>query len=149
MQKRKKSLKIWCYENGRQDLLEEWNKEKNCDMRSWVSTDDVKYNTPLKVYWKCNQGHEWECPVVMRTIFRRTCPICKPEMSRLALGTKYGCLTIIDYDSKYEKCDATDVAKYYNVFSDDPMFCNMYQYQCKCGLTGSISEFDFIKKKKS
>ena len=105
MARRAKNFEMWCQENDRKELLQEWNEGRNSKMRFSMSPQRIEYNTPLSAYWKCKAGHEWSGPVVARTLFGRKCPICDPKMVALPIGTKYGCLTIIGDYSVYEKED--------------------------------------------
>ena len=132
MARKAKSLEIWCHENSRQELLDEWNDEKNI---SFNRTPEIEYNAPSRVYWKCHRGHEWECPVASRTLFDLNCPICNPEMESLPIGTEYGCLTIIE-KVQNEKKDF-----YYSLYGPT------YRCRCKCGKIDSFSEFNFLEKR--
>lgn len=73
-------------------------------------------------------------PVAMRTIFGLGCPICNPEDFALPIGTKYGCLTIIDVPDDYEQSD------YYQFYG------RAYDCQCKCGQYHTFSQFHFLEK---
>jgi len=166
-----KSLEIWCQQNGKNELLEEWDISKNNAMRLSMSPEKTEYNTPLSVYWRCKLGHEWKAPVAARTLFGRECPICNVKMAFLPVGTKYGCLTIIGDYSVYEKNVAmNEIAKlekartnflqgkrnpnsnvdsvdFYNHWIEDYKKRKYYQCQCKCGMTYFIDEFHFLEKK--
>ncbi|MDH2363773.1 zinc-ribbon domain-containing protein [Priestia megaterium] len=52
-------------------LSAEWHAVKNGDL----SPHDLSPNSGLKVWWKCNKGHEWEATVDKRTN-GRGCPFC-------------------------------------------------------------------------
>ena len=166
MARRSKDLETWCYENEKDELLYEWDEKKNP-----LSPKRVSYNSANSVYWKCKKGHEWRGPVVARTLFGRTCPICNPEMSALPVGTKYGCLTIIgDYtvyenevakekilslekekedfiNGKRKPFSNVDSVDYYDRWIEDYENCKYYKCQCKCGLTQYLDEFHFLEKK--
>lgn len=171
MAHRIKCIEIWCQENNRLELLQEWNEFKNSKTRFPMTPQNTEYNTPLSAYWKCKAGHEWKSPVVARTLFGRECPICNPEMSVLPIGTKYGCLTIIGDFSVYEKGVATDkIAElkkaregflqgirnpnsnvdsvdFYDHWIEDYKKRKYYQCKCKCGLIQFMDEYHFLEKK--
>lgn len=93
-----KSLKDWCDKNNKDDILNEWDADSNGNT---IQTVSIRYNSPIKVNWKCKEGHQWYGPIVSRTLFNRGCPICNPINKVLPVGTKYGCLTIIGDYSVY------------------------------------------------
>ncbi len=62
----------WCKRNGRNNLLEEWNYEKND-----IEPSDVSFASGKYVWWKCNKNHEWKTQIHSRTVGKKTnCPIC-------------------------------------------------------------------------
>ncbi len=62
----------WCKRNKRNELLTEWNYEKNDVLPTEVSFGSGKY-----VWWKCSKNHEWKTQVHNRTEGSKTnCPIC-------------------------------------------------------------------------
>ena len=68
----KKSLYDWCIENSRQDLLLEWD----CDKNSKKDPSSVHYGTSLKVFWICKKcGNSWEARISNR-VHGRGCPFC-------------------------------------------------------------------------
>ena len=93
--KQKQSLEQWCQDNDREDLLREWDEEKNSKSRFPMVPDTTEYCTALSAWWKCSEGHEWYAPVQKRTTFGLDCPICHPEQAYIPVGTKYGCLTVL------------------------------------------------------
>lgn len=171
MARKTKSLEIWCQENGKEELLQEWNETRNSEMRLSTSPEEIEYNTSLSVYWKCKAGHEWRCSVVARTLFSRGCPICNVEMATLPIGTKYGCLTIIGDYSVHEKEIAdnkiaelkkekeeflhgrknpnlnVDSVDYYDNQIEKYKKKKYYQCQCKCGLIQFMDEVQFWEKR--
>ena len=72
MSKIKKSLKEWCIENNRLDLLDEWDYDKNDDL----TPDDVSYGTKNKYYWTCSQHHSYDLSPKSRTGQNQNCPYC-------------------------------------------------------------------------
>ena len=69
-----KTLREWCIENKREDLLEEWDYEKNCELG--YTPDNV---TPFKnkdVFWNCKTcGGNYPAKISKRTT-NRNCPYC-------------------------------------------------------------------------
>ena len=61
--KKTKSLQDWCKENYREELLKEWNYEKNKD----ISPKDIPYNSHKIVWWICEKKHEWKATIINRT----------------------------------------------------------------------------------
>ena len=55
------------------ELVKEWDYEKNNELG--VSPDKVTYGSGIKVWWKCENGHEWKTAICMRTR-GNGCPIC-------------------------------------------------------------------------
>lgn len=65
-------LESWCKKNQRDNILKEWNYEKNEILPTEVTFGSGKY-----VWWKCNKNHEWRTQVHNRTEGSKTnCPIC-------------------------------------------------------------------------
>ena len=52
-------------------LAKEWNFEKN----NGLTPSDVMPNSDKKVWWKCNNGHEWQASIRSRNI-GSGCPYC-------------------------------------------------------------------------
>ncbi len=52
-------------------LADEWNYEKNGDLRP----DMVTANSHKKAWWKCEKGHEWQASIADRNK-GKGCPIC-------------------------------------------------------------------------
>ena len=55
-------------------LAKEWNYEKN----SGLKPEDVMPNSSKKVWWKCQNGHEWQATINNRSN-GRGCPKCYIE----------------------------------------------------------------------
>lgn len=163
---RTKDLETFCKANNRQDLLDEWDYDRN---KKEISR--YKYNSPSQVYWKCEYGHSYSRSIAARTIFKIGCYHCNSENISLPIGTKYGCLTIIDDFSAYEKeivqkritdlekrkqdflngkrsdtCNI-DSADYFDKWIQDYKSDNRYKCQCKCGKIHFLNEYDFLIKK--
>lgn len=67
-------------------LALEWNYNKNGSLKPC----DVKSGTNKKVWWVCNNGHEWEANISSRNS-GKNCPYCS---GRLAIGGKTDLATI-------------------------------------------------------
>ena len=127
MAKATKSLKEWCLENRRTDILSELDMDKNSTRFSaGYIPDKIEYNSPHVLNWKCENGHSYTCETVGRTLFDLKCPICYPKGDILHVGTSYGCLTTID---------------------DFDHVRNAYKCQCDCGKTHYKSQQEFLNSK--
>ncbi len=63
------------------ELAEEWNYERNKTLhdgngRLCNSPQMVTPGSSLKVWWKCNKGHEWQASVKTRSANGHGCPYC-------------------------------------------------------------------------
>lgn len=76
----KKTLEEWCIENN-SNLLNEWNYEKNSEL----SPKMVTYGSHKKVWWKCNNGHEWEA-VLKSRLYNHGCPYCSGTNKKAVAG---------------------------------------------------------------
>lgn len=88
-------------------LAREWNYEKN----NGLTPMDVMSNSGIKVWWKCNQGHEWQATVDNRNKGNK-CPICQserttsfPEYAIVYYLEKYGLETIHSYRERGYELD--------------------------------------------
>lgn len=171
MARKSKNFADWCKENDRTELIQEWDEEKNSKQRIPLSANMIAYNSSVSVYWKCDKDHEWMGPVVARTLFGRTCPICNLEMAALPVGTKYGCLTIVGDYTVYENEVAKDKIRelekdredflngkrklfsnvdsvdFYDQWIENYKIRKYYKCQCKCGMTQFMDEYHFLEKK--
>lgn len=61
-------------------LAKQWNYERNAGLRP----DVVTANSSKKVWWVCEQGHEWSATVASRNSGGNGCPICagRPPQKR-------------------------------------------------------------------
>ena len=69
-----KSQKEGSLQNVNPDLADEWNDEKNGDLKP----DMVSPNSQKKVWWKCEKGHEWQSPISNRNS-GAGCPFCSGQ----------------------------------------------------------------------
>lgn len=170
MTKKTKSLEEWCHENNQDELLDEWNFEKDIYSERLIQPSNIPYDCAFNASWKCSMGHEWKSTVVARTKFQLKCPICNPEKSYLPIGTNNGCLTIIggfeDYRKKVvdnvvanlEKAKADflqgkrEQGLHATVEYFDHQISNYknrlyYMCQCKCGQIRCLDELHFLEKR--
>ena len=66
------SLREYCVENCRADLLQQWN----CARNGGLTPDTVTVGSRQKVWWIDRLGHEWQQAVYNRTALGRGCPVC-------------------------------------------------------------------------
>jgi len=55
------------------ELSRQWHPSKNGNLSPY----DVKAGSKKKVWWHCDQGHEWEATVYNRAKLGRGCPYCR------------------------------------------------------------------------
>lgn len=91
------------YDKRYEEIEKEWDKEKNGDL----SLKELAPSSRVKVWWKCEEGHEWEAAVKSRVIGKTNCPYCagqkasednclatvNPEVAKEWHPTKNGDLT--------------------------------------------------------
>ncbi len=65
------SLQRYCQENGLEELLEQWDPERNGDK----SPGTVTYGSHYKAWWRCGCGWRWQAEVKSRTM-GCGCPVC-------------------------------------------------------------------------
>ena len=65
------SLKDWCIENNKEELLSEWDYDKNGEL----TPEQCAWGTEKIAYWKCGLGHKYQMSVYDRTKAKK-CPIC-------------------------------------------------------------------------
>lgn len=121
----KNDLETWCKNHNRQDLLEEWDYEKNKS-----SPLSERYDSSSKFYWKCQNGHSYYRPILTRTRYGLGCSRCDPKNKLLPIGAKSGCLTIIGYSKGKES------------------YRGDYVCQCKCGKEYIYDERLFLERRR-
>lgn len=67
----KKTLYEFCVENGRNDLLCQWDTEAN----GALSPQTVSYGSGKKAWWRCEKGHTWQAVINSRSS-GCGCPVC-------------------------------------------------------------------------
>lgn len=65
------SFEQWCKENNKENLLKEWNYDKNRDLKPV----DIVSGSGKKVWWICEHGHTWETTPSSRKNGSK-CPYC-------------------------------------------------------------------------
>jgi DNA-directed RNA polymerase subunit RPC12/RpoP len=58
--------------NKRPDIATEWHSQKNGNL----TPDMFSEFSMLKVWWKCQKGHEWQSTIAHRTKMGANCPYC-------------------------------------------------------------------------
>ena len=64
-----------CIENGRFELLTEWDSAKNEPLTPWT----VGPGSKRRVWWRCAEGHEWQAAVYSR-VRGSGCPVCAVQV---------------------------------------------------------------------
>lgn len=65
------TLYDFCLAKGRQDILAQWDQEKNAPL----DPRGVSYGSPKPLHWRCARGHTWQAPPSSRTA-GANCPYC-------------------------------------------------------------------------
>lgn len=81
------NLLDYCRQQGRQELLTQWDTERNGPL----TPGDVSYGSHRRIWWKCEKGHSWLSVVYSRVGGKTGCPYCagkKPQPNRLTLAEK-------------------------------------------------------------
>ncbi len=95
-------------EDVRPDLLSEWDYEKNTD----IQPNQIAPKSNRKVWWKCENGHQWYATVVNRTNLGRGCPYCSnqiPVVGENDLQTLYPEISAQWHPTKNGKLTPRDV----------------------------------------
>ena len=71
-------LETWCIENNREDILADWDLEKNSANEKCPNTPkDARFDLAIYVFWKCHIcGHEWRGRIGDRTKRNKNCRDC-------------------------------------------------------------------------
>ena len=59
------------------EIAKEWNFDRNGNLKP----QNITANSNKKIWWKCNQGHEWQAIIANRSK-GRGCPVCRKEKSK-------------------------------------------------------------------
>ena len=71
MMSTKNSLYNRCIAEGKQDLLAEWDAEKNAPL----TAENVAAGSHKRIWWRCAEGHSWQSEVRVR-FGGAKCPYC-------------------------------------------------------------------------
>ena len=77
----------YCRLYQKQNLLDEWDAERNLPL----TPQAVTYGSHTPVWWRCENGHEWEAVVYTRT-HGSGCPFCAGKKAQAGfndLATQY------------------------------------------------------------
>jgi len=77
------SLYEYCQTSNKQNILEQWDTEKNGDL----TVHDVTKASHKLVWWKCEKGHSWQASVYSRTTADAGCPFCAYKISESEVHT--------------------------------------------------------------
>lgn len=83
----RQSLFDYCRLYQKQNLLDEWDAERNLPL----TPQAVTYGSHTPVWWRCENGHEWEAVVYTRT-HGSGCPFCAGKKAQAGfndLATQY------------------------------------------------------------
>lgn len=64
-------FKTWCKKNNREELLIEWDYEKNI-----VKPTEISYSSREPIWWKCEKQHSYDIRLKERTLRNYSCPYC-------------------------------------------------------------------------
>lgn len=67
----RESLREYCLWARREDLLAQWDREKN----GALTPETVAAGSHRKVWWLCGRGHRWQAMVKSR-VTGCDCPVC-------------------------------------------------------------------------
>ena len=68
----KQTLRKYCETHGFENLLKEWDYEKNAPL----TPDNVAPKSNKKVWWTCPKDHTYQASIGHRTINKSGCPYC-------------------------------------------------------------------------
>lgn len=68
----RKTLKEFCEETKQNQLMEQWDVQRNLPL----TPDLVTYGSKKKVWWRCEKGHTWQASICTRTGSGSGCPVC-------------------------------------------------------------------------
>ena len=66
-----KTLHDYCQEIGREELLREWDQDRNAP----ITPEQVAYGSHRMAWWVCQKGHRWQAMVKSRAA-GTGCPVC-------------------------------------------------------------------------
>lgn len=66
-------LETWAINNNRNDILSDWDYDKN----NSSTPSDIVFGSAKRINWKCrNCGHEWNTKLTDRVYYHTECPSC-------------------------------------------------------------------------
>jgi hypothetical protein len=68
----RESLKEYCVRYDRRELLAQWHQDKNGNL----TPAEITSGSQRKIWWRCDQGHEWESMPYERAKRGTGCPYC-------------------------------------------------------------------------
>ena len=84
----RESLAAFCHRMNREELLAEWDTEKNLPL----IPETVSYGSKRRVWWRCANGHSWQAAVHTRSGSGTGCPYCSGRRAisgETDLATRY------------------------------------------------------------
>ena len=84
----RESLADFCRRTGREELLDEWDSERNLPL----TPESVSYGSKRHVWWRCTNGHSWQAAVHTRSGGGTGCPYCNGRRAipgETDLATRY------------------------------------------------------------
>ena len=84
----RESLADFCHREHREDLLTEWDSERNLPL----TPETVSRGSKRRVFWRCANGHSWQAAVHTRSGSGTGCPYCSgrlPVPGETDLATRY------------------------------------------------------------
>ena len=67
-----KSLYEYCKENDREELLRQWDTERNAGK----TPKEISSGSSMMVWWHCDRGHSFPMRIALRTTREQGCPYC-------------------------------------------------------------------------
>ena len=101
------SLYEYCVRCGRQELLRQWDANKNLAL----SPRDVSYGSKRSVWWCCDRGHQWQA-IVKSRVEGSGCPVCthrRVEAGENDLGILYPLMAAQWHPSKNGALSPRDI----------------------------------------
>ncbi len=69
------SFYSYCLEHGKEYLLKEWDQGKNAPL----TPESIGSTNTVRVWWKCEKGHQWQTQLASRARGNSGCPLCLRE----------------------------------------------------------------------
>lgn len=94
----RQTLQEFCTTQKRQELLVEWDLERNAPL----TPKDVTFGSHKKVWWCCKNGHSWQTAVYTRS-GGAGCPYCSgrlPHIERSKVLSQYAPALVKEWDSE-------------------------------------------------